>query len=194
MCKIGRVIIFWCILCSPYDLSLSLIYQAAEDYLVNLFERSILCAIHAKRVTLSKFYTFSLCLNQLQCAQLLLIYAKVYEGWNFTSRQFSNHCFLLILSFPAHYYIIFRIHEFGLITHSLGAFYLFAFISRTYYSFWNPLGISWSLKGSLFLLEFLSVKKDFELARRIGGIGQPWWSISPYLYGRKLSRFGKYSS
>lgn len=30
------------------------ILQAAEDYLVTMFEDGMLCAIHAKRVTLSK--------------------------------------------------------------------------------------------------------------------------------------------
>lgn len=29
--------------------------QAAEDFLVHLFEDAVLCAIHAKRVTVSKF-------------------------------------------------------------------------------------------------------------------------------------------
>lgn len=32
--------------------------QAAEDFLVHLFEDAMLCAIHAKRVTLSKLKTF----------------------------------------------------------------------------------------------------------------------------------------
>lgn len=32
-----------------------LVMQAAETHLVNLFEDSMHCAVHAKRVTLSKF-------------------------------------------------------------------------------------------------------------------------------------------
>ncbi|KAL4578097.1 hypothetical protein LXL04_014213 [Taraxacum kok-saghyz] len=36
--------------------ALQCLQEAAEDYLIQLFEDSMLCAIHAKRVTLSKFF------------------------------------------------------------------------------------------------------------------------------------------
>ena len=43
---------FTCYFCYHYRL------QAAEDFVVHLFEDSMLCAVHAKRVTLSKLNLF----------------------------------------------------------------------------------------------------------------------------------------
>lgn len=57
--------------------------QAAEDFLVQLMEDAMLCAIHAKRVTLSECY-FQLKLFgcYLTCAGTIFFYITKKFGWN----------------------------------------------------------------------------------------------------------------